>query len=163
MKIINEFREFAVKGNAFDLAVGVIIGAAFGSIVTSLVNDIIMPPIGFITGGIDFSDIFINLTDVEYTSLAAAKEAGAATINIGVFINRLISFLIVAWVLFLMVRQMNQMKRREEAAQVPPPPAAPPPPAPELVVLEQIRDLLARDQAGGPGTDPSPATGRPQP
>lgn len=159
MKIINEFREFAVKGNAFDLAVGVIIGAAFGSIVTSLVNDIIMPPIGFITGGIDFSDIFINLTDVEYTSLAAAKEAGAATINIGVFINRVISFLIVAWVLFLLVRQMNRMKRREEAAQVP---AAPPPPAPELVVLEQIRDLLARDQAGGAGTDPAPATGRPQ-
>ncbi|MFD0386941.1 large conductance mechanosensitive channel protein MscL [Tistrella bauzanensis] len=160
--MINEFREFAVKGNAFDLAVGVIIGAAFGSIVTSLVNDIIMPPIGFITGGIDFSDIFINLSEVEYTSLAAAKEAGAATINIGVFINRVISFLIVAWVLFLLVRQMNRMKRREEAAQVPPTPAAPPPPAPELVVLEQIRDLLARDQAGGPGAGRSPTTGRPQ-
>ncbi|WP_372020273.1 large conductance mechanosensitive channel protein MscL [Tistrella mobilis] len=145
MKLIDEFRVFAVKGNAFDLAVGVIIGAAFGAIVTSLVNDVIMPPIGYLTGGIDFTDIFINLSGGDYPSLAAAKEAGAATINVGVFLNRVISFLIVAWVLFLLVRQMNRLKRKEEAA-----PTAPAAPAPELVVLQEIRDLLAaeRDRSG---------------
>ncbi|KYO51000.1 large conductance mechanosensitive channel protein MscL [Tistrella mobilis] len=144
MKLIDEFRVFAVKGNAFDLAVGVIIGAAFGAIVTSLVNDVIMPPIGYLTGGIDFTDIFINLSGGDYPSLAAAKEAGAATINVGVFLNRVISFLIVAWVLFLLVRQMNRLKRKEEAA--PTVPAAPPPPAPELLVLQEIRDLLASER-----------------
>ncbi|WP_372088774.1 large conductance mechanosensitive channel protein MscL [Tistrella mobilis] len=144
MKLIDEFRVFAVKGNAFDLAVGVIIGAAFGAIVTSLVNDVIMPPIGYLTGGIDFTDIFINLSGGDYPSLAAAKEAGAATINVGVFLNRVISFLIVAWVLFLLVRQMNRLKRKEEAA--PTIPAAPPPPAPELLVLQEIRDLLASER-----------------
>lgn len=144
MKLIDEFRVFAVKGNAFDLAVGVIIGAAFGAIVTSLVNDVIMPPIGYLTGGIDFTDIFINLSGGDYPSLAAAKEAGAATINVGVFLNRVISFLIVAWVLFLLVRQMNRLKRKEEAA--PTVPAAPPPPAPELLVLQEIRDLLATER-----------------
>lgn len=144
MKLIDEFRTFAVKGNAFDLAVGVIIGAAFGAIVTSLVNDVIMPPIGYLTGGIDFTDIFINLSGGDYPSLAAAKEAGAATINVGVFLNRVISFLIVAWVLFLLVRQMNRLKRKEEAA--PTVPAAPPPPAPELLVLQEIRDLLASER-----------------
>lgn len=145
MKLIDEFRVFAVKGNAFDLAVGVIIGAAFGAIVTSLVNDVIMPPIGYLTGGIDFTDIFINLSGGDYPSLAAAKEAGAATINVGVFLNRVISFLIVAWVLFLLVRQTNRLKRKEEAA-----PTAPAAPAPELVVLQEIRDLLAaeRDRSG---------------
>ncbi|MAD36450.1 MAG: large conductance mechanosensitive channel protein MscL [Tistrella sp.] len=142
--MIDEFRVFAVKGNAFDLAVGVIIGAAFGAIVTSLVNDVIMPPIGYLTGGIDFTDIFINLSGGDYPSLAAAKEAGAATINVGVFLNRVISFLIVAWVLFLLVRQMNRLKRKEEAA--PTVPAAPPPPAPELLVLQEIRDLLASER-----------------
>ncbi|AFK53176.1 large conductance mechanosensitive channel protein MscL [Tistrella mobilis] len=141
MKLIDEFRIFAVKGNAFDLAVGVIIGAAFGAIVTSLVNDVIMPPIGYVTGGIDFTDIFINLSGGDYPSLAAAKEAGAATINVGVFLNRVISFLIVAWVLFLLVRQMNRLKRKEEAA-----PTAPAAPAPELVVLQEIRDLLAAER-----------------
>ncbi|WP_372070729.1 large conductance mechanosensitive channel protein MscL [Tistrella mobilis] len=141
MKLIDEFRVFAVKGNAFDLAVGVIIGAAFGAIVTSLVNDVIMPPIGYVTGGIDFTDIFINLSGGDYPSLAAAKEAGAATINVGVFLNRVISFLIVAWVLFLLVRQMNRLKRKEEAA-----PTAPAAPAPELVVLQEIRDLLAAER-----------------
>ena len=141
MKLIDEFRIFAVKGNAFDLAVGVIIGAAFGAIVTSLVNDVIMPPIGYITGGIDFTDIFINLSGGDYPSLAAAKDAGAATINVGVFLNRVISFLIVAWVLFLLVRQMNRLKRKEEEA--PTVPAAPPP---ELVVLQEIRDLLAAER-----------------
>ncbi|WP_372006367.1 large conductance mechanosensitive channel protein MscL [Tistrella mobilis] len=141
MKLIDEFRVFAVKGNAFDLAVGVIIGAAFGAIVTSLVNDVIMPPIGYITGGIDFTDIFINLSGGDYPSLAAAKEAGAATINVGVFLNRVISFLIVAWVLFLLVRQMNRLKRKEEAA-----PTAPAAPPPELLVLQEIRDLLATER-----------------
>ena len=137
MGMIQEFREFAVKGNAIDLAVGVVIGAAFGNIVNSLVKDIIMPPIGYITGGIDFSNYFINLSGGEYATLKAATEAGAATINIGVFINVLINFLIVAWAIFLMVKGMNRMRRKEEAA-----PSAPPPPSKEEVLLTEIRDLL---------------------
>ena len=115
-----EFREFALKGNAVDLAIGVIIGAAFGGIVTSLVNDIMMPPIGKAMGGVDFSNMFLVLGDGSYPSLKAAKDAGAATINYGVFINGVINFLIVAFVLFMVVKAMNQMKREEAAA---PPPA----------------------------------------
>ncbi len=139
MGMMQEFREFAVKGNAIDLAVGVVIGAAFGNIVNSLVKDIIMPPIGFITGGIDFSNYFINLSEGEYATLKAAQEAGAATINIGVFINVLINFLIVAWAIFLMVKGMNRLRRKEEAV-----PSAPPAPSKEEVLLTEIRDLLAK-------------------
>jgi large conductance mechanosensitive channel len=106
-----EFREFALKGNAVDLAIGVIIGAAFGGIVTSLVNDIMMPPIGKAMGGVDFSSMFLVLGDGSYPSLKAAKDAGAATINYGVFINAVINFLIVAFVLFMVVKAMNRMKR----------------------------------------------------
>src|SRR5690242_1920756 len=100
MSIVKEFREFAVKGNAIDLAVGVVIGAAFGAIVSSLVKDIIMPPIGYISGGIDFSNIFYSLSGGDYPTLKAATDAGAATINIGVFINTAINFLIVAIAIF---------------------------------------------------------------
>ena len=115
-----EFREFAIKGNAVDLAIGVIIGAAFGGIVTSLVNDIMMPPIGKVLGGADFSNLFLVLGDGSYMSVKAAKEAGAATINNGIFINALINFLIVAFVLFMVVKTMNRLKR-----EAPAPAAAP--------------------------------------
>jgi len=110
-----EFREFALKGNAVDLAIGVILGVAFGGIVTSLVNDIMMPPIGKALGGVDFSNLFLVLGDGTYPSLKAAKEAGAATINYGAFINVVINFLIVAFVLFMVVKAMNRMKREAPA------------------------------------------------
>lgn len=120
--MIKEFRDFIMRGNVLDLAVGIIIGAAFGAIVSSLVNDIIMPPIGYILGGVDFSDLFISLNGTAYPSLAAAKEAGAPTINYGMFINNLINFLIVAFAVFLLVKSVNTaMKRfkKEEAAAAP--------------------------------------------
>jgi large conductance mechanosensitive channel len=104
-----EFRDFAMRGNVVDLAVGIIIGAAFGKIVTSLVNDVLMPPLGVILGKVDFSNLFINLSDQHYNSLADARAAGAATINYGVFINNIIDFLIVAFAVFLLVRQMNRI------------------------------------------------------
>ena len=109
-----EFKEFAVKGNALDLAIGVIIGAAFGKIVTSLVDDIIMPPLGFIIGKIDFSSLFITLGPGGYASLAAAKAAGAPVIAYGNFINTVLNFLIVAFAIFLVVKQINRFKRGEE-------------------------------------------------
>ena len=112
--MIKEFREFAMRGNVLDMAVGIIIGVAFGTIVTSLVNDIIMPPIGLALGRIDFSNLFINLSGGSFASLSAAKEAGAVTINYGMFVNTVINFIIVAFVLFLMVRSMNKLKRKEE-------------------------------------------------
>jgi large conductance mechanosensitive channel len=118
--MLKEFREFAVKGNALDLAVGVIIGAAFGAIVTSLVNDIMMPPIGLLAGGLDFKDYFVALNGQTYASLAVAKAAGAPVIAYGQFINTVINFLIVAFAIFLVVKQVNRLRR---------PAAAPPPPA----------------------------------
>lgn len=137
MGIVNEFKEFAVKGNVVDMAVGIIIGGAFGTIVKSLVSDIIMPPIGMMMGGIDFSDLIIPLDGNEYASLAAATEAGAPVIAYGTFINNVISFLIVAWAVFMLVKGMNSMKKKEEEA--PAEPAAPPA---EQVLLEEIRDIL---------------------
>lgn len=122
--MLKEFKEFALRGNVVDMAVGIIIGAAFGTIVTSLVNDIIMPPIGLLLGGVNFANFFILLKAgspaAPYASLADAQAAGAVTINYGVFINVVISFLIVAFVVFLLIRNINQMKRKEEA-----PPAEP--------------------------------------
>jgi large conductance mechanosensitive channel len=135
--MLKEYRDFINRGNVVDLAVAVIIGLAFGAVVNSLVNDIVMPPIGLLLGGVDFSNIFISLTGQSYPTLAAAKEAGAATLNIGVFLNAVINFLIVSFVIFLMVRQINQMKRAEEAA-----PAPPPEPSAEEKLLAEIRDLL---------------------
>ena len=111
-----EFKKFIMKGNVLDLAVAVIIGGAFGSIVTSLVNDIIMPPIGMLLGRINFKDLFINLSGSDYASLADAQAAGAATINYGNFINTIVNFLIVAFVIFLIVRSFNQMKKPEAPA-----------------------------------------------
>ena len=109
MALFKEFRDFAMRGNVVDLAVGVIIGAAFGKIVTSLVNDILMPPLGLILGRVDFSDLFVTLSDKEYPSVAAAKAAGAATINYGLFINNIIDFAIVAFAMFILIRQMNRL------------------------------------------------------
>lgn len=112
--MIKEFKEFVMRGNVLDLAVGIIIGAAFTAIVNSFVNDILMPPIGMVLGGIDFSNLFISLDGVNYESLAAAQEAGAATLNYGLFIMAVIDFLIVALVLFLVIRQVNRMRATEE-------------------------------------------------
>ena len=142
--MLKEFKEFAVKGNVVDMAVGIIIGAAFGTIVQSLVNDVIMPPIGLLLGGVDFSNLFLVLqegaTAGPYDTLELAKEAGAVTISYGAFINTVISFLIVAFAVFLLIRGINKMKREEEAA--PEEPAAPPAPSNEEVLLSEIRDLL---------------------
>jgi len=110
-----EFREFALKGNAVDLAIGVVIGAAFGAVVTSLVKDVIMPPIGLALGGVDFSNLFLVLGPGKFASLKAAQEAGAATLNYGVFINTIINFFIIALALFAVVKTMNRLKREEPA------------------------------------------------
>jgi large conductance mechanosensitive channel len=131
-----EFREFAIHGNALDLAVGVIIGAAFGKIVSSLVDDLLMPVIGLAVGKVDFSNLFVALNGQHYDSLAAAKSAGAATFNYGLFINSVINFLIIAFSIFVIVRQLNRFKRQEAKA------AAPAEPSAEVTLLTQIRDLL---------------------
>lgn len=112
--MLKEFKEFAMKGNVLDMAIGIIIGAAFGKIISSLVGDVIMPPIGLLLGKIDFSTLFINLSGQPYASLAQAKAAGAATINYGTFINTVIDFIIVAFVIFLLIRQVNKLKRQPE-------------------------------------------------
>jgi len=114
--MLKEFKEFAMRGNVLDMAIGIIIGAAFGKIVTSLVNDILMPPIGVLFGGVNFADLFIDLSGQSYATLAAAQEAGAATINYGLFLNTIIDFIIVAFVVFLLVRQINRMKRQPAPA-----------------------------------------------
>ncbi len=137
MSFASEFKEFAVKGNVIDLAVGIVIGAAFGKIVTSLVNDILMPPIGKLMGGLDFSNLFINLSDVSASTLAEAKAAGAATINYGLFINSIIDFLIVALAIFFVIKQINRLKREKPAAATPAPPE-------EVMLLREIRDSLKR-------------------
>jgi len=113
--MLKEFREFAMKGPVVDLAVGVIIGAAFGKIIASLVDDVIMPPIGRILGNVDFANLFVNLSDKDYASVAAAKAAGAATLNYGIFFNTILNFLIIAFVLFLIIRQINAMKKTAPA------------------------------------------------
>ena len=125
--MLKEFREFAVKGNVVDMAVGIIIGGAFGKIVSSLVNDIIMPPIGLLIGKVDFSNLFIDLSGAGYASLTQAKEAGAPTINYGLFINNIIDFIVVAFALFLVVRWMNQLREAAVAdhKKEAPAPAAP--------------------------------------
>lgn len=112
--MFSEFKAFAMRGNVVDMAVGIIIGAAFGKIISSLVNDVIMPPIGKLMGNVDFSNLFINLGDTEYESLKAAQEAGAATINYGVFINNVLDFLIVAFAIFMVIKAMNKAKKAEE-------------------------------------------------
>ncbi len=120
MKIIQEFKEFAVRGNVVDMAVGILIGAAFGKIVSSLVNDIIMPPIGILTGKMDFSNLYINLSGGVYNSLLEAKAAGAVTMAYGIFVNNTISFLVVAMCVFLLVKQINNLRRKEDAGSIAP-------------------------------------------
>src|SRR5437773_7591768 len=120
-----EFRDFAMRGNVIDLAVGIIIGAAFTTIVNSLVNDIIMPPLGLIIGGVDFSNIFLTLKGASQPTLEAAKTAAAVTINYGLFVNALIRFVIVAFAIFILVKQINRLQREEPAAPPPPPEPSP--------------------------------------
>ena len=136
--MLNEFKAFAMRGNVVDMAVGIIIGAAFGRIVSSLVNDVIMPPIGLLMGNLDFSNLFVNLGGGAYGSLAAAEEAGAPVIKYGMFINNILDFIIVAFAIFLVIRALNRLKKKEEEA----PPAAPPEPSAEVKLLTEIRDAL---------------------
>jgi len=135
--MIQEFKEFIQRGNVVDLAVGVVIGAAFGKIVASFVDDVLMPPIGSVLGGADFSNLFINLSGKEFPSVAAAKAAGAPTLNYGLFINNIINFLIIAFAVFLVVKAINRMQK---------PAAPPPPPGPtkDQQLLTEIRDLLKK-------------------
>lgn len=135
--MLNEFKKFAMRGNVVDMAVGIIIGASFGKIVSSLVADVVMPPIGLLMGKVDFSQLFINISGGEYATLAAAKEAGAATINYGAFINTVLDFVIVAFAIFMIIRGMNKMKKQEEEK-----PAEPPKPSAEVELLTEIRDAL---------------------
>lgn len=141
--MLKEFKEFAMKGNMVDMAVGIVIGAAFSAIVSSMVDDIIMPPIGMLLGNIDFSEWFVVLKEGAsagpYATVAAAKEAGAVTWNLGLFINAIIKFVIVAFALFIVVKGINNLRRKEEAK-----PAAPKAPPREEVLLEEIRDLLKK-------------------
>ena len=141
--MFKEFKDFAMRGNVVDMAVGIIIGAAFGAIIVSFVGDVLMPVIGLLLGGVDFSGKFILLkegaTAGPYATLAAAKAAGAVTMAWGLLVNTIVNFLIVAFALFMVIRGMNATRKEEAAA-----PAAPPPPTKEAVLLEEIRDLLAR-------------------
>ena len=138
--MLNEFKQFAMRGNVVDLAVGVIIGAAFGKIVDSLVKDVIMPPIGLILGKVDFSNLFLVMRDGAqagpYLSVDVAQKAGAVTLNYGVFLNTMISFVIVAWAVFMVIKAMNKLKRDE--------PAAPAEPPEEVKLLREIRDSLKK-------------------
>ena len=137
MGFIKEFKEFAMKGNVMDMAVGVIIGGAFGKIVTSLVSDVLMPIISVATGGIDFTNLFVNLSDdVKYKTLAEAQEAGASVFAYGLFIQNIIDFIIIAFCIFLMIKAMNKLKKKEEPA-----PETPKGPTQEELLAE-IRDLL---------------------
>jgi large conductance mechanosensitive channel len=139
--MLKEFKEFALKGNVLDLAVGVVIGAAFGKIVDSLVKDLIMPIVGLLTGGVDFSNMFAVLkqgaTAGPYASVDAASKAGAVTFNYGVFINTVISFIIIAFAIFLLVKAYNNAKKNEKIQQAPPPPE-------DVLLLREIRDSLKK-------------------
>lgn len=141
--MVKEFKEFIMRGNVLDMAIGIIIGAAFGAIVTSFVNDILMPPIGLLLGGVDFSNFYIVLkegaTAGPYADLAAAKKAGAVSWSYGVFLNTIISFLIVAFAIFILIKGVNKLRRQKEAA-----PAEPPPTPEEILLLREIRDNLKR-------------------
>ncbi|HVY12139.1 MAG TPA: large conductance mechanosensitive channel protein MscL [Alphaproteobacteria bacterium] len=136
MKFLDEFKKFAMRGNVIDLAVGVIIGAAFTTVVDSIVKDLLNPVIGLLVGGIDFSNLFVTIKPPgkEFLSLKAAQDAGAVTINYGLFVNSLVKFLIVALTVFALVRSINKLAA--------PTPKNPPPPTPEVVLLQEIRDLL---------------------
>lgn len=139
MSMASEFKDFAMKGNVVDMAVGIIIGGAFGKIVASMVNDVLMPIIGKFMGGVDFSNLYVSLDGAEYASLAAAEEAGAAIMKYGAFIQNVVDFVIIAFVIFMIIRAMNNMRKKEEEA-----PAAPPEPSEEVKLLRDIRDSLAK-------------------
>jgi len=140
--MLKEFKEFAVKGNMLDMAVGIIIGAAFGTVIKSLVSDLLMPPIGMAMGGVDFANLFVVLGDGgTFETLAQAQEAGAVTLNIGLFLNAVIAFVIVAFSVFLVVKSFNKAKRSMEA-EVEEAPAAPEAPPADIALLTEIRDLL---------------------
>jgi large conductance mechanosensitive channel len=136
--MLKEFKDFAMKGNVLDMAVGVIIGGAFGKIVSSLVSDVLMPPIGLLLGGVDFTGLFLNLSGTPQPSLAAAKAAGAPTLNYGVFLQTVFDFIIIAFVIFMFIKQFNRFKREAPPA----PPAPPPGPTNEEKLLMEIRDAL---------------------
>jgi large conductance mechanosensitive channel len=145
--MLKEFQEFALKGNVLDMAVGIVIGVAFGTIITSLVNDVLMPPIGMLLGGVDFSDLYIVLSAAEaapgpYASLAAAREAGAVVIAYGLFVNAMISFVIVAFAVFMLVRSFNRVRRAAEPETEAEAPPAEAEPSAEVRLLGEIRDLL---------------------
>lgn len=137
--MLNEFKEFIARGNVIDLAVGIIIGTAFTGVVNSVVGDLVMPVIGMITSGIDFSDLFVALNGETYATLAAAKAAGAPLITYGQFINAIINFLIVSFVIFILVKQVNKLKRKAEAD-----PTGPVAPPADVQLLTEIRDLLKK-------------------
>ena len=140
--MLKEFKDFAMKGNVLDMAIGVIIGGAFGKIVSSLVSDVMMPPIGLLLGGVDFTGLFLNLSGTGQPSLAAAKAAGAPTLNYGVFLQTVFDFIIIAFVIFMLVKQVNRFKK-----EAPPGPPAPPPgPTNEEKLLMEIRDALKNRQ-----------------
>ena len=139
MSMMSEFKDFALKGNVMDMAVGIIIGGAFGKIVASLVNDLLMPLVGLAMGGVSFADLYAALDGNTYESLAAAEEAGAAVFKYGAFIQSSIDFVIIAFVIFMMVKAMNNMRKKQEEA-----PAAPPEPSEEVTLLTEIRDSLAK-------------------
>jgi len=133
MSMVKEFREFAMRGNVVDMAVGIVIGAAFGKIVSSFVNDVLMPPIGIALGGVDFSDLVVTLKE-------ASGDVAAVTLNYGTFIQTVIDFIIIAFAIFMVVKAMNSLKKKEEEK-----PAAPPAPPADVVLLTEIRDLLKKD------------------
>lgn len=137
--MLEEFKKFAMRGNVVDMAVGIVIGGAFGKIISSLVKDVLMPPIGMLVGDIDFSQLFINLGDNTYATLAEAQEAGAATINYGIFLQSIFDFIIVAFAIFMVVKQMNKLKKKEVEAA-----ATPPKPTKDQELLTEIRDLLRK-------------------
>ena len=137
--MLKEFKEFAMKGNVVDMAVGIVIGGAFGKIVASFVKDVLMPPIGLFMGGVDFKTLFINLGSTPYSTLAEAQAASAPVITYGIFLQTILDFLIVAFAIFMVVKTMNNLKKKEEEA-----PAAPPEPSKEEVLLGEIRDLLKK-------------------
>lgn len=139
MGMLKEFRDFAMRGNVVDLAVGVIIGGAFGKITASLVNDIMMPVLGLVLGKVNFANLFVALNSESYPSVQAARDAGAPIITYGLFINVVVDFIIVAFALFLVIKAMNRLKKKEEAA-----PAAPAAPPADIVLLTEIRDLLKK-------------------
>jgi large conductance mechanosensitive channel len=140
--MLNEFKQFALRGNVLDMAVGIVIGVAFGAIVSSLVDDIVMPPLGLVLGGLDFSELFVVLSGSgEFNTVEQAREAGAVTWNIGLFINAVVKFLIVALALFLVVKAFNRLRRKQDVA--PDAPAAPVTPTRSELLLEEIRDLLS--------------------